>query len=214
VSAVVCGGSASGIIAYVGSAGTADKSSGSSSYKGLALALYDYGGSLTTDGTTCQWYTDISGTCNTNGQGPYVSYAIGSSGDWGKGIDNTNRLATAACGSGHVHAAAQNAQNFSVARPSGASQWFLPTMYQWNLMVKAMCGKSTDLTTSTNNDYKADKFNEKITAAGGRGVLSNGYYWSSVAYSSSHAWFIYFITGGMGYGGKSNNFRVRAVFAF
>jgi uncharacterized protein (TIGR02145 family) len=212
VSAVDCGGTASGIIAYVGDAGTADYSSGSGSYKGLALALYDYGGSLTTNGTTCQWYTANSGTCITNGQSSTLSTAIGTTGDFGKGIDNTNRLATAACGSGHVHAAAQNAKNFSVARPSGASQWFLPTMYQWNLMVKAMCGKSTDLTTSTNNDYKADKFNEKITAAGGRGVLS--YYWSSVEYDTDFAWRMGFGSGNASNGSESSNGRVRAVFAF
>ena len=211
--ATAAGCTASGIIAYVGSAGTADKSTNSGSYKGLALALYDYGGSLTSDGTTCKWYTADGGTCITNGRSNTVATAIGTTGDFGKGIDNTNRLATAACGSGHTHAAAQNAKNFSVARPTGASQWFLPTMYQWNLMVKAMCGKSTDLTTSTNNDYKADKFNEKITAAGGRGVLSS-YYWSSVEYSADYAWDMYFYYGYANGYGKSFNNRVRAVFAF
>jgi uncharacterized protein (TIGR02145 family) len=211
--ATAAGCTASGIIAYVGSAGSADKSTNSGSYIGLALALYDYGGSLTSDGTTCKWYTTDGGTCITNGQSSTVATAIGTTGDFGKGIDNTNRLATAACGSGHTHAAAQNAKNFSVARPAGASQWFLPTMYQWNLMVKAMCGKSTNLTTSVNNDYKADKFNEKITAAGGRGVLSN-YYWSSVEYNTYYAWFMLFSLGFADYLSKSVNYRVRAVFAF
>jgi hypothetical protein len=86
-------------------------------------------------------------------------------------------------------------------------------MYQWNLMVKAMCGKSTDLTTSTNNNYKADKFNEKITAAGGRGVLSDGY-WSSVEYDTYTAWRMNFVNGYAGNSNKSKDYRVRAVFAF
>jgi len=211
--ATAAGCTASGIIAYVGDAGTADTSEGSGSYRGLALALYDYGGSLEANGTTCMWYTANSGTCITNGQSSTVATAIGTTGDFGKGIDNTNRLATAACISSHVHAAAQNAQNFGVARPAGASQWFLPTMYQWNLMVKAMCGKSTDLTTSTNNDYKGTGFNAKITAAGGRGVLSNSY-WSSVEYSASSAWYMNFNYGRANYANKSSAYYVRAVFAF
>ena len=205
------GCTASGIIAYVGDAGTADYSEGSGSYKGLALALYDYGGSLTTDGTQCPWYAGMGGTCVC--QSSDVSIAIGSSGDWGKGIDNTNRLANAECGDGHVHAAAQAAKNFDVARPSGASQWFLPTMYQWNLMVKAMCGGSADLTESTNEDYKADPFNVKITAAGGRGV--GNYYWSSVEIYEDDAWCMSFFSGFAGYGGFKFYFSgVRAVFAF
>ena len=211
--ATAAGCTASGIIAYVGDAGTADKSTNSGSYIGLALALYDYGGSLTTNGSTCKWYTANSGTCITSGQSSTVGTAIGTTGDFGKGIDNTNRLATAACTSGHVHAAAQNAKNFSDARPAGASRWFLPTMYQWNLMVKAMCGQSTNLTTSANSNYKYDKFNAKITDAGGRGV-SSGYYWSSVEYSTSSAWNMDF-TNGKAYNlNKSNTYYVRAVFAF
>ena len=206
--ALSCGGTKVAIVAYKGSAGTADKSTGSGSYVGLAIAMADVSG-------THAWYTANEGTCITNGQSSTVGTAIGTTGDFGKGIDNTNRLATAACGSGHVHAAAQAAKNYesTVAHPSGTSQWFLPTMYQWNLMVKAMTGKSTDLTTSTNNDYKADGFNTKITAAGGTGVQANGY-WSSVECTTSNGWYMRFSNGDALSPNKANTYYVRPVLAF
>ena len=206
--ALSCGGDKVAIVAYKGSAGTADKSSASGSYVGLAIAMADVSGSH-------QWYTANEGTCITNGQSSTVGTAIGTTGDFGKGIDNTNRLATAACGSGHVHAAAQAAVNYesTVAHPTGTSQWFLPTMYQWNLMVKAMCGQSTDLTTSTNDNYKAAKFNTKITAAGGTGVQASRY-WSSVEYNTGNAWDMTFSDGSAYYNYKSNTYYVRPVLAF
>lgn len=206
--ALSCGGTKVAIVAYKGSAGTADKSTGSGSYVGLAIAMADVSG-------THKWYTENSGTCITNGQSSTVGTAIGTTGDFGKGIDNTNRLATAACGSGHVHAAAQAAVNYesTVAHPTGTSQWFLPTMYQWNLMVKAMCNQSSDLTTSTNDNYKAAKFNTKITAAGGTGVQAD-VCWSSVEYGTGHAWGMYFGSGGASSLNKSITYYVRPVLAF
>ena len=203
-----CGGDKVAIVAYVGSAGTADTSEGSSGYVGLAISMVD-GNS----GNTCKWYTANSGTCITNGQNSTIATALGSDGDWMKGIDNTNRLATAACGAGHEHAAAQAAKNYGVATPTGCSQWFLPTIAQWNLIVKGMCGDHGDLTTSTNNDYKAASFNSNITAAGGTGVQAVGY-WSSVEYSTNGAWFMRFSNGSAYSYGKSNDYRVRPVLAF
>lgn len=215
--ALTCGGKKVAIIAYKGSAGSADKSTGSTGYVGLAIALKDY-----EEGDTkiWQWYTANEGKCITNGQSDNISTAIGTSGDFGKGIDNTNRLADANCGSGHVHAAAQKAKAYKYddsvsagAHPTGTSQWFLPTMYQWNLMVKAMCGGSTDLTTSTNNSYKAASFNTKITAAGGTGVQADAY-WSSVEYNAGGAWYVYFNGGSAGHNYKGDAYYVRPVLAF
>ena len=215
--ALSCGGKKVAIIAYKGSAGTADKSTGSTGYVGLAIALTDYEEG---DTKTWQWYTANEGTCITNGQSSTVATAIGTTGDFGKGIDNTNRLADANCGSGHVHAAAQKARAYKYdasvsagAHPTGTSQWFLPTMYQWNLMVKAMCGGSTDLTTSTNNSYKAAGFNTKITAAGGTGVQANTY-WSSVESNTYSAWRMRFDRGDANYNYKAGTHYVRPVLAF
>lgn len=186
---------AAAIIAYKGNG------ENNSSYNtGLAIALADVSG-------THAWYTANSGTCVA--QNSTIGTIISDL----KGIEYTNKLANATCGSGHVHAAAQQAKNYSVATPTGCSQWFLPTIGQWNLMVKAMCGKSADLTTSTNNDYKADQFNTKITAAGGTGVQASGY-WSSVECNANYAWYMYFNNGDANGSSKYYAIYVRPVLAF
>ena len=208
---VKCGGSAAAIIAYVGDYGTADYSAGSSHYKGLAIALTDANG-----GALLKWYTNANGTCITNGQNNNISVALVPTGDFGKGIDNTKRLATAACGAGHVHAAAQAAVNYenTMRHPKGASQWFIPTMYQWNLMLKAMCNSTTDLSDNANTNYQNTSFNQKIIAAGGTGVTSEAY-WSSVECRTDDAWRMNFGTGFAGkYSHKNGTYPLRVIIAF
>ena len=131
-----------------------------------------------------------------------------------KGIDNTNRLATGACGSGHVHAAAQAAVNFesTIAHPTGTSQWFLPTIAQWKLMSEAISGSGT-LSTSSQNAFKNTAFADWFSARGGKNFESGGY-WSSVEYSTSYAWDMFFTDGGANYYNKSGLSRVRPVLAF
>jgi hypothetical protein len=211
VSDVKCGGTAAAIIAYVGDYGTADYSAGSSHYKGLAIALTDANG-----GAMLKWYTNANGTCITNGQNNNISVALVPTGDFGKGIDNTKRLATAACGAGHVHAAAQAAVNYenTIRHPKGASQWFIPTMYQWNLMLKAMCNSTTDLSDAANTNYLNTSFNQKIIAAGGTGVTSEAY-WSSVECRTDDAWRMNFYTGYAGkYASKNDTYPLRVIIAF
>ena len=194
---------ASAIIAYVGSAGSVDANS--STYKGLAIALTD-----ANSVSTCKWYTANSGTCVSQ------TSAIATALTYKNGIASTNTLTS----DGHTHAAARAASSYSTARPSGTSAWFLPSMGQWNLIVQGLATKkagstvSIDLTTSTNNTYKASNLNSVITAAGGTGFLSYGY-WSSTEYGTGHAWGMYFYNGGAYGTGKTNNsYYVRAVFAF
>lgn len=200
--ATEAGTTASAIIAYVGTAGSVDASS--STYKGLAIALTD-----ANSGSTCQWYTANSGTCvsQTDNIATYKN-----------GIASTNTLTS----DGHTHAAATAAKNFSAARPTGASAWFLPSMGQWNLIVQGLATKkkgqavTTDLTISTNNDYKASYLNSVITDAGGTGLQSNYYYWSSTELSASRAWCMTTYYGRADSNDKSStsNIYVRAVFAF
>jgi hypothetical protein len=179
---------------------------------GLAIALKD-----ANDGNQCQWCT-LEVTCVA--QSKDVATVLGTTGNFGKGIDNTNTLA-GGCGASHVHAAARAAKDYKYdasvaagAHPTGTSQWFLPTIYQWNLIVKGMCGDHGDLKYSDTNDYyKLDKFNTKITAAGGTGV-HNYDRWSSVEYGDRYAWLMNFVKGCADYGGKTDNSYVRAVLAF
>jgi hypothetical protein len=104
-----------------------------------------------------------------------------------------------------------------VAPPPGTSQWFLPTLYQWNLMVKGMCGDHGDLSRTDNSSYKAEQFSKKITAAGGT-ALEPKSYWSSVECEwMANAWLMQFGDGKVENRSKSsssNTFNVRAVLAF
>ena len=201
------------IVAYKGAAGTVDTSTGSSGYCGLAIALNDANG-----GAKCQWYNSYLVMC-INTSGIPLATVLSTDGVFGKGIDNTNKLADG-CSSSHVHAAATVAKNYQYdasvpagAYPTGTSQWFLPTVYQWNLMVKAMCGQSTDLTGSANSNYTATNFNVKILAAGGTAVQASQY-WSCVDVTNAGAWAMHFNDGKTDGLPKNDNHYVRAVLAF
>lgn len=207
-----CGGRKTAIVAYRGAAGTADTSTGSESYTGLAIAMQDVEG-------TYAWYTNNTGTCITNAQSSSITTALSTAGDWAKGIDNTNRLATAACGSGHVHAAAQAAVNYenTVPHPAGTSQWFLPTIYQWNLMVKAIRGSNEDLLgypSTGNSNYMVSAFSSWFTDRGGTNFKDNCCYCASVEYNTEAALLMAFYLGRTGWHHKNVSDYVRPVLAF
>ena len=210
------------VVAYTGAAGTVDTSDGSSGYHGLAIALED-----ANDGSTCYWWNVEQGNhsnCTPNAMTSTYEYILSTQYAWAKGIYNTNRMANADCGSGHDHPAAKVAKNYKYdasvaagAHPTGTSQWFLPTMYQWDLMVKGMCGDYGDF-GGANPNYTIAKFNEKITAAGGTGVV-NGRYGSSVEFDGSNTWMVQFSSKNLIYGSYCNKYNnvdmyVRPVIAF
>ena len=120
VSDVTCGGSASAIIAYVGSA------TGESGYNhGLALALFDANG-----GSTCQWKTE-----DTTANHSYTTTSSSFSSESGLQYNSTHNSAT--------YPAFQKAiANNGTSAPSGCSAWFLASGYQWNLM-KGSSGMSS-----------------------------------------------------------------------
>ena len=216
-----CGGHKVAIVAYLGTAGTADKSSGSSSYKGLALAITDVGGA---PASTFQWYTTNSGRCITNAQSITWSTAANTTNatslGWMTGIQNTNRLAEAKCDEGHVHAAAQAAVGYESTdpHPSGTSQWFLPTMAQWKLMLESIrknmsSGDTYSLSNSNQDAFKSTAFQSWFDARGGKNFEA-GPYWSSVEYSGDYAWDMFFDGGRAGSNVKYSDYRVRPVLAF
>ena len=212
---LACGGKKVAVVAYKGAAGSADTSKDASGYVGLAIAMADASNG-------CLWAADKYGTCIRNGCTDDFKTAIGKTGDFGKGIDNSFRLATGACGTSsdrHNHPAARAAVDYrvTVAPPTGTSQWFLPTLYQWNLMLKGMCGDHGDVSRTDNSSYKAEQFSKKITAAGGT-ALEPKSYWSSVECEwMANAWLMQFGDGKVENRSKSsssNTFNVRAVLAF
>lgn len=201
------------IIAYVGTAGSVDASSGT--YKGLAIALSD-----ANSGSKCQWAEKNDGYENClngiGGQTGAIATALG----FMNGITCTSTL-TAAGHSSHNHTAATAAvSNNSTAAPTGTSGWFMPSMGQWNLIVQGLATKkagsavTTDLTYQTDNPtYKANNLNSVITDAGGTGFQA-GSYWASTEQTHVRAWVIYF-TGGYAFNyAKDATWYVRSVIAF
>ena len=110
------------------------------------------------------------------------------------------------------------ANGISAAAPaSGTSGWFLPSLYQWNMIVKGLSGQSADLSTSSNAYYNASSLNTKITAVGGTGLQNwDGYYWSSSEVSAYQVWGFHAEYGYVYYynKGTSSSCLVRSVFAF
>ena len=207
-----CGKNKLAVLCYAGSAGSVDGSSGATSYRCLAIALTDANG-----GNTCQWYTANSGTCTV--QNSAIATALG----YMNGIEYTNTLT----GDGHTHAAATKAKDYAstgadgtnVARTStwmtsNTSGWFLPSIGQWNLVVKGLTGGTNDLGTSANPDYTASAVNKYIQTAAGGAEIKSSNYWSSVEGTTYGAWYVYFGNGGASGSGKDNSYYVRPVLAF
>jgi len=111
------------LVCYVGEAGTAD--AGSTTYRGLALALTDVSSSA-----DAKWCSQKDVTCM-NAQ---YANANDAKTDM-NGIANTDALV--APGS-HTHAVASAARNYNGGtHPTGTSAWFLPSAGQWDKMTTA-----------------------------------------------------------------------------
>ena len=196
---------AAAIIAYKGN-GEAN-----SSYNtGLAISLADVS-------VTKKWKSSADGTCTAQNS------SIATIRSDLQGLTHTATLCSSEHTShGHDAATAADGYTSTMATPTGCSKWFLPTIGQWNLIVKAMCGGSANLTTSNNSSYKAAEFNKKIRVAYGESestacagdVQDSGGYWSSVEYSTSNAWGMFFGSGRAYYNSKTNRNYVRPVLAF
>ena len=209
------GTTASGIIAYWGSAGSVE--SGNSSYRGMAIALEDAFLNWGTYPNHMEYCTSVSHQCST--ATPYcstVSEALNAK----NGIAAT-QSAQANNGEYHWHNAVWN--NSGVARPSEASDWAIPSIGQWNLMAQGLTGNSSNLSDTDNPDYHYNNLSTKINAAGGT-HLEWLFYWSSTEVNESNAWC--FNIGGLDYGrngsrvssfAKNHNdeyMHVRMFFAF
>lgn len=195
------------IIAYLGSAGSVDQSS--STYKGLAIALNDV------DGVVKEWST-IDVACVSSSS--YVATAIG----YKNGIACTNTLTTNSSGtcSGHTHAAASACRSNMPAAPTTyTSDWFLPSLGQWQLICQGLASKkagspvTTAVTSNTNDTYKSSNLNSIIADAGGIQLAGNRY-WSSTEYDTGNAWAMNFDTGSATNFGKKWTLIVRAALAF
>lgn len=201
VSAVTCGGTAAAMIVYVGTPGTAD--SGSSTYKGLAIALTD--ADVAAGTTNPQWFTSQSGTCVSQNSTFSAHYGY----TYMDGIVSTERLtgkkvgrtseSTTKCNAGHTHAAADIAIAYGVTVPPGTSGWFLPSSGQW---IRFFRNTTLNLSWSDwgySNDGASgfSKINKMFTDAGASGAVfaHRRHLWSSTEISTSVAMAVAFDSG-------------------
>ena len=211
---------ASGIIAWVGAYG--DVETGNNQYKGLAIALTDCNSS------NCTWndvLNDMIGYCSQNTE---ACYAIVNG--YSTALETKNGLA-ATSGllnhSTHTHYAANAVHTYNVIRPTDyASEWFLPSMGQWQLIVRGLTNNSTltftDNSSESNTGMDITPINAKITAAGGTGLQGADGYWTTTEGAVNSVMDVMF-TNGWGRTAGDNKLRgdnksganwVRAVFAF
>lgn len=241
------------VVCYVGRTGlveTSPSANGSSAYHGLAIMLEDVN-----EGPGNQWFTQNGGECVT-------SYAIGlgesiasSSAYLLTGIDNTNKLIAEGQGADpHSHDAAElitlvydadvwlpSSDQWCHTPPPGASQWFLPTIGQWNMIVRGLAATRTDLKFGqklvegddeplySNEEFSAANLNKYIEKAAGGYPLgltsseeekpSSNAYWSSTEFdemgSDNHwAWSYNFQYGFAQAWDKVEKLFVRPVLAF
>ena len=175
------------VIAYVGAAGSAETGT---NYRGLAIAMQDCGSSIS-------WCSQHSNKCKPT---DHSANNATSANAYKDGISITNTLADA---TEHNHYAAKAARDYNVARPTGCSGWFLPSIGQWQLMNPSTI--NTILNTAGANQLVLWYNNDQ------------NYYWSSTQSSNVDlAWRIRFNDGGTNTGDKMNTTKhhVRAVFAF
>jgi len=90
-----------------------------------------------------------------------------------------------------TYPAAYNAYNWSTSKPSGSTNWFMPSKAQWNAMLT-------------------------VAKKSGTGQISSGKYWSSTEYSSyaNLAWCYNFLSSDWNTLNKTTSLNVRACFAY
>ena len=176
------------MIAYVGS----DNGESSPYNHGLALALSDAG-----SGSSLKWSTSNTKihTYNT------TSKSFTSEG----GLQYKDATHNSDTYPAFKAAFANN----STAAPTGCSDWFLASGYQWTKMIDAC---KNVLGTNNNCQDLRDGFN----GISGASNLLQSDYWSSTEYDSSYAWKIFFKSkGSWAERTKGNNdYLVRACLAF
>lgn len=175
-SAVNAGTDAGAIVAYVGS------ETGEAWNHGLALAMKD-----ANNGSVCSWKTSYGILDNPNYYSSMTDAltARESGVSLSSGRNNSTWPAFMAAKNNTIN----TSTGISRSAPTGSSGWFLPSIYQWNKIVLSLTGKTEDLKWGiSNNDYKQENLNSKITPCGGMG-LSFGGYWASSEYSEDCAWF-------------------------
>lgn len=211
VPAVSCvGGVASGIISYVGN------DTGESGYvHGLAIAIKDANGGNDTDQkwTTGTYLNSVQNGSGNQQSSPSTAISLKESGLTYSTMNGRNNATNFPA---FYHALLNDTETAGTAGatpPSGSTQWFLPSVFQWNQIIKGLSGRTEDLSYSNNQNYTSLALNPIIALAGG-GEFQSSSYWSSSEIDKDHAWTLFLGNGTIGFGGKNYDRFVRACFAF
>jgi uncharacterized repeat protein (TIGR02543 family) len=191
---------ASGIVAYYGS----DVVETGQTYKAIAISLTDY-----------RYNQDFMIYCGQSGSCSGHTY-----GDLATALTVKNGIATQAtalstnAGHGYSHQVAMAPGSNTSPRPTGASGWTIPSIGQWNLIMKGLTG--TSLSTSANAALSTTNVNAALPAdATG---FSQTLYWSNTEKDNSNMWMMQFTAGGglAGYTAKNTGSYTlcRTMFAF
>ena len=191
---------ASGIVAYYGS----EVVETGQTYKAIAISL--------TNSERTDMYCGLDNT----------SCSGSTYGDIATALTVKNGIATTAAtlgtnvAHGYSHQLYYAAKETTPAPPAGASAWSIPSIGQWNLIIKGLTGSGTNLSTSANASFSASNVNAKIpTGADGFSELN---YWSCTEKDNNKMWMMQF----NGSGGLANNINkknyatqgLRTMFAF
>lgn len=216
-----------GMIAYVGNPGVET----GTSYKGLAIAMKDCSSSNTgTDNwkgaSPYEAWCDQDDVICASGPGPSTDVSVAR--EWRDGISKTTELINSSGSGGHNHWAAKSARNYqydtsnpSATLPSTCSDWFLPSLGQWQLILQGLITKKDNMSEPysvpmddmyTDNNKMTTNYLYSITKAA---ILqSGGYYWTSSEWDHGCTWFANLYRGNASYGNKEGSEYVRAVLAF
>ncbi len=170
------GTTAKATIVYVGTAGSVDASS--SAYRGLAIALTDETGSAVDKWGDEMDEVDIASHIT-------MSSALGDL----AGISNTAELVKEYGTKDGYIGKAINQFRTSTPHPAGTSDWFIPSLGQWALLLKANGADIPDdsswappFITTTNSDMTTTY-----------GFTQNYYYWTSTEQGTEAATYLSFI---------------------
>ena len=184
---VPAGTTAVAMIAYVGSA-----TGENAPYNhGLALALSD-----ANSGNTCKWKTENTDAGHTKQTNSY-NFTSESGLQYNDATHNTDTYP--------AFKFAMDNNGTAAPTGTGCSDWFLPTAYQWIMMINACRG-----VLGTNGNY-AD-LRDGFSAVGGTNMHS--YYWSSTEKDNYNAWYYDFADGGWSFFQKKSTPYVRSALAF
>lgn len=172
---------------------------------GLAIALNDAPGQTA-------WCSNTASVC-LGSQVTAVNAAI----TMCNGLACTDAHADHAASATALAAAYQYADGVAAgSHPEGTSRWFLPSVGQWNLIVKGLTELSDNLSGGENSDYLAADVSRPITAAGGTALRgeANQLYWTATESSETNAWYVSFEKGKTQSTAKTTAYYVRPVLAF